>query len=154
MVKKKEKGYTLIEMVCVILLMSLMSSSLMVGSKLLDELALQTKVKEVVAGIEYAKQAAALTGEKYNLFFLQNHILVRKGTWDKPIYTIYLEPNQKVSFNKEVVSDSINQSIAFNGTFATGDAGTIQIQNESLGKQARITVGVATGKVKVYYEKI
>ena len=152
--QKKEKGYTLIEMVFVILLISLMSASLSVGSRWLDEIALQAKVKEVMSGIEYAKQAAALTGEKYNLFFLQNRILVRKGVWDKPIYTIYLEPNQKVFFNREARLDSIQQSITFNGTLATGDAGTIQIQNESLGKQARITIGVATSTVRVYYEKI
>jgi len=153
-VGKKEEGYSLIEMIVVMALVGLMGSCFMFSSKWVEHLALRSKGEEIVAGIEYVKQAAALSGQSYNLFFIDDRVLVRKGIWDKPIYTIDLASNQKISFHHKDSPKGWQQNITFNGTIATEDAGTIKLQNVTIGEQVRITVGVATSKVRVYYEKI
>lgn len=141
------RGYTLIEMVAILLLISVMSSAINIGTRVVDELNLQTKAKEIADEIEYTKQVAALTGQRYKVVFGTNKVWVQKGI-DSPNYKIRLAPHQKFKMN---ISKS--QILYFNGNFITGDANTIRLINEKIGKQVIITIGVATSKVNVYYEK-
>ena len=141
------RGYTLIEMVAILLLISVMSSAINIGTRVVDELNLQTKAKEIVDEIEYTKQVAALTGQRYKVVFGTNKVWVQKGI-NSPNYKIRLAPHQKFKMNT-----SKSQILYFNGNFITGDANTIRLINEKIGKQVIITIGVATSKVNVYYEK-
>lgn len=149
--KQKQKGYTLLEMIIVLLLLSIVSLPVMLSTRKLEDMALQIKAKEVVALIEYAKQAAATTGEQYNICCFENRVIVKKGM-DSAVYKVYLEDNQYIPLGATKY-DSI-QTMYFKGKMATGEVGKIYIRNVSLGKEAIITVGVATGKVRVYYEPI
>ncbi|MEE1072599.1 MAG: type II secretion system protein [Cellulosilyticum sp.] len=141
------RGYTLIEMVAILLLISVMSSAINIGTRVVDELNLQTKAKEIADEIEYTKQVAALTGQRYKVVFGTSKVWVQKDM-NSPNYKIHLAPHQKFKMN---ISKS--QILYFNGNFITGDANTIRLINEKIGKQAIITIGVATSKVNVYYEK-
>lgn len=141
------RGYTLIEMVAILLLISVMSSAINIGTRVVDELNLQTKAKEIADEIEYTKQVAALTGQRYKVVFGTSKVWVQKDM-NSPNYKIRLAPHQKFKMN---ISKS--QILYFNGNFITGDANTIRLINEKIGKQAIITIGVATSKVNVYYEK-
>lgn len=145
--KNNIKGYTLIEMVMVLLLMGIMGYMVIIGNRMLDRTILEAKVNQVTKGIEYAKQAAATSGRQYNVFFFKNRVLVRQGM-EKPIYTIHLVDDQRI------YAKSGDQMILFAGDITTKDACTIKIINDKLGEQAKITVDVATSKVRVYYEKI
>lgn len=141
------RGYTLIEMVAILLLISVMSSAINIGTRVVDELNLQTKAKEIADEIEYTKQVAALTGQRYKVVFGTSKVWVQKDM-NSPNYKIHLAPHQKFKMN---ISKS--QILYFNGNFITGDANTIRLINEKIGKQVIITIGVATSKVNVYYEK-
>lgn len=141
------RGYTLIEMVAILLLISVMSSAINIGTRVVDELNLQTKAKEIADEIEYTKQVAALTGQRYKVVFGTSKVWVQKDM-NSPNYKIHLAPHQKFKMNT-----SKSQILYFNGNFITGDANTIRLINEKIGKQAIITIGVATSKVNVYYEK-
>lgn len=142
----KQKGYTLVELVVVILLIGVMGSMMQIGNKMIEHIALETSVQQVTKGIEYAKQAAAVSGQQYNVFFHENRVLVRKGI-EKPIYTIRLPKNQRIYVRMG------EQMVMFDGDITTKDAQTIKIINDNLNRQARLTVDIATSKIRVYYEK-
>ncbi len=140
------KGYTLIEMVVVILLLGLMGSSIVVSSKMIDKVALDATVNQVTQGIEYAKQAAGVSGMQYNVFFFKNRMLVRQGL-NKPLYKVYVFPGQ------EFIVPPGEEMVQFNGDITTGDSKTIYITNKKIGRQVRLTIDIATSKIRVYDEQ-
>lgn len=145
---RNQKGMTLVELVMVLLLIGIAGSSITIGQHMLQEVTLKAKANEVVTGLEYIKESAVATGEQYNVFCFENRILVRKGM-EKPLYTIRLGNGIRIP------NGITGQWIRFRGTMAPCDgAATIKLIGNSLKKQVRITVGVGTGKVRVYYETL
>jgi len=146
--KPNEKGYTLIELVIVLLLIALLGSGVQIGNQMVKEVTLKAKVSEVVKGIECMKQSAAATGNTYAMICFENRVLFRKLPHDT-LYKVQLGKGIKVPANM-----TGEHFFKFNGTMAPSKGGTLILKDKSLGKQARITVGVATGKVRIYYETI
>ncbi len=145
---RNQNGMTLIELIMVLLLMGIIGSSVTVGTRMLQEVTLKAKVHEVVTGLEYVKQSAVATGEAYNVCCFEHKIYVRKGI-EKAAYVIRLGDGIRVP------KDITGMLIRFNGTMAPSDgAATIKLVDDSLKKQVRITVGVGTGKIRVYYEAL
>lgn len=139
-----QRGFTLLELIIVCLLIALLGSSIQIGNRMLREVTLKSKVNEVVEGIEYIKQSAVATGNAYGLSCLNNCILFNR----LPNDTLY-----KVQFGQDITILG-DDFFKFNGTMAPSKAGTLILRDKSLGKQVRITLGVATGKIRVYYETI
>lgn len=145
---RNQKGMTLIELVMVIVLIGVVGSGVTVGQRMLREVTLEAKVKEVVTGLEYIKRSAVATGQQYNVVCFENRVLVRRGI-DRPLYTIRLGDHIKVPYG------ITGQWIRFKGTVApSGGAATITLVDEILRKKVDITVGVATGKVRLYYKTL
>lgn len=145
--KPNQRGYTLIELVMVLLLIALLGSGIQVGNQMVKEVILKTKASEVVAGIEYMKQTAVATGNTYAIICFENRVLFRKLPHDT-LYKVQL--GQSITVPAHMTGEHF---FIFRGTMATkGD--TLILKDKSLGKQVRITVGIATGKVRVYYETI
>lgn len=145
--KPNQKGYTLIELVMVLLLMALLGSGVQISNRMVKAVTLKAKTSEVVEGIEYIKQSAVATGNTYAIICFEDRILFRKLPHDT-LYKVQLGKNIRVP------ADRVGEHFfVFRGTMATkGD--TLILKDKSLRKQARITVGIATGKVRVYYETI
>lgn len=146
--KPNQKGYTLIELIVVLLLVALLGSGIQIGNRLVKEVTLKAKVNEVVEGIECIKQSAVSTGNTYAIMCFENRVLFRKLPHDT-LYKVQLGQSIKVPANM-----TGEHFFKFNGTMAPSKGGTLILKDKSLGKQARITLGIATGKVRVYYEKI
>lgn len=142
----KQSGFTLIESLLVVLLMGIMSLMLFTGSRQLERITFNNKVKEVVSGIEYIKSAAALTGVSFTSYCFTDSVWFRKEL--KTVNEIFLEDTMQIP--RGITGKRLN----FSGTIAPEKAGTIIINNTHLKMRARITVGVATGKVRVYLEEI
>lgn len=145
---KQDKGYTLVETLMVILLVVCIGFSVQVGNHMLRETRLKAKGNEIAEGIYYANHCAQTTGKMYNTLCFKNRILVREGNLSPAIFTIQIEPSMNLNATKS------GMHIIFNGRKAIDKAGTIYLYDHEIGKQVRITIGVATNKVRVYYEKI
>ena len=146
--KPNQKGYTLIELIMVLLLIALLGSGVQIGNRMVKEVTLKAKVNEVVEGIECIKQSAVSTGNTYAIMCFENRVLFRKLPHDT-LYKVQL--GQSITVPGNMTGEHF---FKFNGTMAPSKAGTLILKDKSLGKQARITLGVATGKVRVYYETI
>ena len=145
--KPNQKGYTLIELVMVLLLIGLLGSGVQIGNRMVKEVTLKAKASEVVAGIEYIKQSAVATGNTYAIICFENRVLFR----ELPDNTLYkVQMGQSITVPAHMTGEHF---FIFRGTMAT-QGGTLILKDKSLRKQVRITVGIATGKVRVYYETI
>ena len=145
---EKEKGYTLVEMIIVILLIGMIGCSVQIGTHRLRVAALKAKGYEVAEGIYYASRCAELTGNMYNSLCFENRVLIREDNLSPAIFTIRMDPHMEVYATKTGVM------IIFDGRKAIERAGTIYIYDKGIRRQMRITVGVATNKIRVYYEKM
>lgn len=131
----------------VIFIMGLLGSMIGYSIEMVQQVAFESKVNEVVQAVEYVKHHAVMTGRQYNTFCFENRILIRRER-DKPIYTIYLD---KGMYIPQYIT---GRFLIFDGSAVVDQAGTIEMISKPLKKKARITVGVATSKVRVYYEEI
>ncbi len=138
------KGYTLVEMIVVILLVGVVGSTISISSKLIQQVAFMQLVQEVEKDIIFARDAAVATGKQYNIYCFSNRVLVRQGV-EKPIYTT------KLSRGIYIPDSITGKWIKFYGTMASPKTGTITLVCTSLHMQARITLRIATGKTTVYY---
>ena len=144
--EKKGQGYTLIELVAVMALVSLVASLCAISSKWTEEKRLHMKVDEVAAAIEYIKQAASTTGQSYALAFGKKEVNVRDNC--DTLFKIKLEENQ------EFPNSIRGEYMWFNGKSVSSLSTTISIENKRIHKRGKIAVRVATSKVRVYYEKM
>lgn len=145
--RMKESGHSLIEVLMVVLLIGLIGGTINIGTYLVQRASFEKKVVEVEQGIMWARDAATMTGRRYNIYCLRNRVLVRQGT-EKPKHTI------RLSEGLYIPRDITGKFIRFNGTMASPRTGTITIVCEALGLQADITVRVATGKTTVTYRAL
>lgn len=141
------KGFTLIEIVCVIILLGLLTPLVGIkGQEAISRAHLNKVVNEIVIGIEESKIYAVQTGKQYNLYCFSNRVLLRQG----------ITYRRKICIPEGItIPDNITGKwIRFKGSFAPVRAGTIELHCKKLNKRVRITVGVATGKVRVYEESL
>lgn len=142
----KQSGFTLIESLLVVLLMGIVSLMLFVGSRQVERITFHNKVREVVNSIEYIKSAAAMTGSSFTSGCFTHSIRFSKEP--TTVNEIFLGDSM------EIPKKSTDKLLKFTGTIAPEKARTIIINNNYLKISARITVGVGTGKVRVYLEEI
>lgn len=143
----KQKGYTLVELVVVIAVISITIGSIMSGIKWFQNIQFKLAVGEVEDALIYVRQAAIKTGKQYNLYCFSNRVLVRQGV-EKPIYTIYLSKGIRIPDN------ITGKHVIFRGAMASPKTGTITLINEDIKQRADITVYIATGKVAVKYKSL
>ena len=143
----KQKGYTLVELVVVIAVISITIGSIMGSVKWFQNIQFKLAVGQVEDALIYVRQAAVKTGKQYNLYCFSNRVLVRQGV-EKPIYTIYLSKGIRIPDN------ITGKHLIFRGTMASPKTGTITLINEDIEQQADITVYIATGKVAIKYKSL
>ncbi|WP_069998212.1 pilus assembly FimT family protein [Cellulosilyticum sp. I15G10I2] len=142
-----QKGFTLLEIVVVTLLVTIGGSCIKLGMGYAEEIRFTALVKEVERGIRSAQHMANLTGREYNIVCTEKAVYIRSGI-QPAIY--------KFSMDKHVTipRDITGKQISFAGKMAPSKGGTIELVNKALSKRARITIRVATGKTTVYFEKL
>lgn len=143
----RQKGFTLLEVVSVILIMGMMSYSMKLSATYLEEVQFKHLVEEVEKGVICAQQMAAMTGENYKVCCMAHEIYIKKGI-EKPLYTF------KVDDEITLPGSMTGGEIYFHGKMAPQKGGTIELIHTKLHKKARITVRIATGKTRIYYEKL
>ena len=129
----KQKGYTLVELVVVIAVISITIGSIMGSMKWFQNIQFKLAVGEVEDALIYVRQAAIKTGKQYNLYCFSNRVLVRQGV-EKPIYTIYLSKGIRIPDN------ITGKHVIFRGAMASPKTGTITLINEDIKQRADITV--------------
>lgn len=143
----KQSGFSLIQVVLVIVLISLTVGAIHTSIKWIETIELRTATRQVEEALTYVRQAAVKTGKQYNVYCFSDRVLVRQGV-QKPIYTIYLGKGM-------TIPDGITgKYLIFRGSMASPKTGTITIRHESRGQQADITVYIATGKIAVKYKAL
>lgn len=145
---KKEAGYTLVEVAMQIILIGIMGMMVSTGNRMVRTARLESKTKEIVQAIEYAKHCAMTTGMQYYTLCASDTFFVRKGDGPVTLYTVPMDHGLYLTYSQT------GHLMFFSGSKAVEAAGTILINDDHLGRQARITVGVASSKVRVYYEKM
>jgi len=143
----KQKGFSLLEMVLVMLLLSIGVLCTTMHALYVEEVKFTTLVKQVETGIKSAQYMANITGREYNIFCTEKVVYIRPG-YLKAIYVLNMGKNVTIP------RDITGKQISFNGVLAPSKGGTIILINTALQKRARITIRVATGKTSVYFEKL
>lgn len=140
------KGFTFIEVVCVIVLISIVGGMAITGTRFMEHIEFRTKVMEVEQAFNYAREHAVKTGKTYSVPYINDKLYVKQG----------MNPcNYKIIFDggTYVSEDSTGKNIMFRGTMAPSKAGTLELVNDRIGKRAEITVRIATGKVTTYIDR-
>lgn len=147
-----QRGFSFLELILVIFLISIMSLSANVSIRLVQKVQFESVVNEVVQGIRQIQQCAVMTGNQYNIYCMQNKIYLRQGN-APAFYKIVIQDGVVVSIRDDQGRQMTGKNIKFYGKMAPSKAGTIVLKHIGLKEEARITVRVATGKVTVYYKK-
>lgn len=143
----KQKGFSLLEMVLVILLMSIGISCAAMNTHYVEEMRFSTLVKQVERGIKSAQYMANSTGREYNVLCTEKCVYIRPG-YKKAVYVF--DMGEHVTIPRDITG----KQISFSGTLAPSKGGTIILVNTALQKRARITIRIATGKTTIYFEKL
>ena len=148
-----QKGYSLLEVILVILLSSIIGSSIVVTTKFVEEVRFKTLVSEVEAGIRQAQRYAVATGEQYDVQCQEKKIIVKAS--DKScIHEIKIDSQIIVALKDEKGKEMTGKRLGFHASMAPLKAGTIVLVDHQIKQKALITVRVATGKTTVYFEAI
>ena len=143
----KQKGYTLVELVVVIAIISITLGTVLNSVNDIQKMAFRGSVREVEEALVYVRQAAVKTGRQYNVYCFSNRILVRQGV-NKPLYTIHLSRGTYIPDN------ITGKHLIFRGSMASPKTGTITLINKEINEYVDITVYIATGKIAVKYKSI
>lgn len=142
-----QKGVSLLEVVLVMMLIGIGSACVSTRASYVEEVRFNTLIKEVERGIMSAQYMAISSGREYNILCTEKAVYIRPG-FKKAVYKFDMGKNVTIPRN------ITGKQISFNGRLAPSKAGTIELVNTSLGKRARITIRVATGKTTIYYDKL
>ncbi len=140
----KQNGFTLIEVVVTIGLISVMMGTGIMTISLVNNARFRSAVDQVEQAVIYAREATVTTGREHNIYCFSNRVLVRRGI-EKPIYTVQL--GQEVY----IPDNCTGKKLYFCDSMAVARAGTIELVSKTTGRKAKITVSVATSKVRTRY---
>ncbi|MGL4344910.1 MAG: pilus assembly FimT family protein [Cellulosilyticaceae bacterium] len=139
-----QKGFTLIEMVVVLAIMSMGYVGITGGIRWLDQIKLEACVQEVVQCIEIGQNNASLQNKEYAIepYGNEGEQIVR------------LVANQGTYAQVEVPSSIVvwcnTGSVVFNGDLSPARAGTLFLRHQGLRRRVEIRVRPVTGEVAVY----
>ncbi len=140
----RQSGFTLIEVVVTIGLISIMVGTGIMTTSLVSNARFRKAVDEVEQAVIYAREATVATGQEHNIYCLSDRVLVRRGI-QKPIYTVHLGEEVYIP------SSCTGRKLYFCNSMAVAKAGTIELVSKTTERKANITVSVATSKVTTRY---
>ena len=147
---KGEQGYSLLSVIILVTLMSIMGAmGLKISTQLIEQVKYEKQVESIAHGIEMMKHYAVRTQQQYNVYCLENRILLRQGI-NKPIKTIRLGETMMIPDTKELTGEELR----FKYTNLPSKGGTIVIEDTVLKRRAFIKVGAASGRVRIVYHEI
>lgn len=146
---ENSKGFTLLELIMVICIISIVSCVVILNGNVLSNHKEKKELKELINDLNYTRNNAIIESKKYILTFIPN----------KNYYLIHKVENKEIIVKKKEFTNGIKilktslkgDKIIFNSTGAPSNAGTINLEN-SKGEEIEITIGVATGKIRVYFK--
>lgn len=130
---KRTKGFTLIEVIIVISLLSIILGIGMIKFDFSRSYIERLEVNTVVNTLNYARNNSISTGE--------NHRVTVQG---KTIYILSSIENQEIHLENIKLNNS--ETVIFTSTGAPKEANTLIFKGK---KEYKITIGVATGKVNL-----
>ena len=137
-------GFTVIELVLVLLISSFLIGGIKIGLKGLERMRFNAYLREVETGIVSAQQMASLTGENYTLYCASRGIyILRRGI------TLYHFPMAR---QVELLEDETTlRRGGFDGN-PRSCAGSIALVHRGLKEKATFKIRVASGKLTLYKE--
>ncbi|NLM12259.1 MAG: prepilin-type N-terminal cleavage/methylation domain-containing protein [Epulopiscium sp.] len=143
---KKENGFTLIELIIVVSMISLMSCIIVPSFHLLERVALKQAAQELKMNIQYTQKRAIQDNKRHWLRFYdsQNLYIISSNVFDSPLKKIQLSPDIKM---KEIVF-STSKEIKFTEKGTTGSGGHLYLQSKNF--KVKLTVMPGTGRVKIF----
>ncbi|AOT68169.1 type II secretion system protein [Geosporobacter ferrireducens] len=134
--KVKQKGYTLIELVLVVSLMSLLTS---IAAPRMDKTFFNMKVysRELCADIRYIRLMKMTEGGAYRILLHEEYYRVLNGS--KELKTVELPKHMQLLYPAQV--------IRFNQNGAPSWSGTISVRDKKSGRYYEITIVPASGRV-------
>lgn len=135
---KNRKGLTLIELICIIGLLSILMI-ILIPKLYTNNIILMNYSKQLCSDIRNIRFTKMVEGEQYQIRFNASYYYVLKGT--KVI--------KKVSFNNNIKLNHnfIGNYIRFSHTGAPNRGGTIKIINNNNNDYTEITIVPASGRV-------
>lgn len=146
---ENSKGFTLLELIMVICIISIVSCVVILNGNVLSNHREKKELKELINDLNYTRNNAIIESKKY-IFTIGP---------DENYYSIHRVENMAKLVKKKEFTNGIkilktslkNNNTSFNSTGAPSNAGTINLEN-SKGEEIEITIGVATGKIRVYFK--
>ncbi|HHW02640.1 MAG TPA: type II secretion system protein [Thermoanaerobacterales bacterium] len=146
---KHRKGFSTVELLAVLVIFSIIAAIATQNfNYILSRVKINTTIMELVANIRHAQQIAL--GERINCYVVFDN--------KNKFYSIRVDANPTpkilkwVNFDKriDITTSFAENRFHFTSLGAPSAGGTIYIKDSS-GRTYRITIQVATGRVKVYY---
>lgn len=146
----KASGFTLLEMVVVLALVSIGFIGVHFSVNLVSQTAFEQTLKEVVQVVNLAQTRASIQNKKYAVtvvdaaegpcIVLQSEAI---GCTSVPLEKVRLSHGLTATINH-------NEKLVFNGDLSPAQAGTIRLCQARLGEVAEVRVRPVTGRVAVY----
>lgn len=145
---KSKKGFTLIELIVVIAIISIILGMAAPSSNVIRKSKEKSELKELKRDIEYARDNAIFHNQVYSvIFYVNENRYVIKSNKNNIIKKKTLSSDLKI-----LRTNFINDRIIFSYIGAPNRGGTISLTN-SKGEIINVTVRPATGKAFIYAEE-
>lgn len=134
--KKKQKGYTLIELILVMSLMSLLAA---IAIPRIDKTPFNMKIysRKLCADIRYIRLMKMTEGGGYRILLHEEYYRVLNGT--KELKTVELPTHMHLLYPAQVIRFKLNGAPSW--------AGTIYVRDKKSGSYYEITIVPASGRV-------
>lgn len=143
-----KKGFTLLETVLCIMIMSVLYIALQSGNQMLERIKFTQQANTIERHIVAAQSLAHIKHKPYTVLFINQKMYVKEGL--KTVYCVRIDKNISLS----VHTNSPDNVIFFRRDLSPVYCGTITLTNKIIKREARITVRPVTGKTKIYYSDI
>lgn len=147
----KQRGFTLLEMVVVLALISIGYIGVAFSLDWVQHVAFEKAIEEVVQIVELAQTRASLQNKKYSVIPTRSETGEGISLQTELLNLSAAIPSEKVKLPRGVtVTFNHDEKIVFNGDLSPSQAGTIRLCQERLGAVAEVRIRPVTGKVAVY----
>lgn len=143
---KKEDGFSLIELVIVVSIISCLTCIVIPSFHMFERAALKQAALELKMNIQYTQKRAIQDNKKYWLRFYdaQNVYIISSNAFGPHLKKVQLSPEIKM----EEIVFATPKEIKFTAKGTTGSGGHLYLKSKNF--KVKITVRPGTGRVRIY----